>query len=714
MRSLFKATVHTAAAFDTEGTGLSHMRDLPFLYQFGWYDKPTMTGYTFAVDLEHTPILAHQVITMWHELVKEAPIYLGHNVSFDLHMLQNIGLPYRESNISDSMIWIRLGVNAVPERKGGAPLKLKSFATRFIDPNARDHEKLINQEKSAIAKDLNKKLQLKLGWRKKDIDEFFKDKLRDSDDLPEDKRIAYDDWHEHDLPKYLRPKVTGAVDSDMISYKTLDRENIVMYGHLDIVWVLEAYDMLEEAVRLRGNLDAVRIEEANLYPNHDLERIGFNADKEYILKCRQAVKDYTLMRRQDMYSLAGREFSTSQHAVVKQVLKEMGIGVVSTDASELSTLHSTLKRAGTNPTAVDFIEVLQELRTLEKWYSTYIMRFIVDLKYGSTIYTTINTVGTVSLRVTSDFQQFPKGAIETIDGKELFKPRRMFTVPDGYKAIIYLDYSQIELRLQAMYTILVGHPDLNLCRAYMPYQCHHVAEDGTVIPFNYDDTWCLHNAYTIAWYLDEDSTTMWTPTDVHGATTKAAFNIDETDEDYHDLRYIGKRVNFAKNYGAQRGKIAEMFPEYSDEDITRIDGAYYLAFPGIKHYHDYCYRLANQQPYATNLFGLRYYGVSGHNLINMLIQGSGAYVLKTKIIEITNYLKEKGCKSKLQMQIHDELSFVWHEDDPPELFFELKKIMETFDDFIVPIVADMEVTYTTWADKVEVNSIEELQICTGH
>ena len=197
----------------------------------------------------------------------------------------------------------------------------------------------------------------------------------------------------------------------------------------------------------------------------------------------------------------------------------------------------------------------------------------------------------------------------------------MFTVPDGYKAIIYLDYSQIELRLQAMYTILVGHPDLNLCRAYMPYQCHayfnsykgklvgteiqYTAVEPTIIHFDYNIKAHIKHAYDIDWYLDESPEVKWTPTDVHGATTKAAFNIDETDEHYHDLRYIGKRVNFAKNYGAQRGKIAEMFPEYSDEDITRIDGAYYLAFPGIKHYHDYCYRLANQQPYATNLFGLR-------------------------------------------------------------------------------------------------------------
>ena len=46
----------------------------------------------------------------------------------------------------------------------------------------------------------------------------------------------------------------------------------------------------------------------------------------------------------------------------------------------------------------------------------------------------------------------------------------------GYKGIAYLDYSQVELRLQALYTILVGSPDLNLCRAYMPYECVRIVE----------------------------------------------------------------------------------------------------------------------------------------------------------------------------------------------------------------------------------------------
>lgn len=725
MRNLYRTTQQTAAAFDTETTGLSHMRDKPFLYQFGWYDEATMEGYTWAVDIERQPLLSQQVIKVWHALVKDAPIYIGQNVKYDLHMIANINLPYDGDNISELMAWTRLGTDAVAEKNGGAPLKLKKFAVRYIDRSAANHEKKIDEERTKIAKDLNLKLRKKLGWFQKDIDTFFKDKLNNAENLPEDKREAYRDWHTNDLPKYLQPRVTGAVDSDMIAYNTLDRAHVIEYGHLDIVWTLEAFHLLKEAVRIRENLPAIAIEESNIYPIYEMERVGFKADKDYLQQSKVAVKEYIIQRRQDMYSIAGRELSVGQHALIKDILAEMGLYVPSTGKEELDVLLSKLKHTEENPVAADFIEVVQELRTLEKWYSTYIMRFEVDLKYGDMLYTTINLNTAVTGRVSSDFQQFPKYAIKTLDDIELFHPRKLFIVPDGYKGIVYLDYSQIELRVQALYTILVGEGDLNLCRAYMPYKCHAgfdrctaqllinevVYTDATsiTIPFNPKEPAHIVHAYDTEWYLDESPETLWHPTDVHGATTKAAFNITEDDEQFHDLRYIGKRVNFAKNYGAQRNKIAEMFPEFDDEDIDRIDGAYYKAFPGVKAYHSYCYAIANRQAYAQNLFGVRYYNVSGHNLINMLIQGTAAYILKVVIPKINLHLKDNGYQSKFQMQIHDELSFLWHEADDPKVFFEIKELMENFEDFMVPIVADVEVTYTNWAEKEEVKCIEELR-----
>lgn len=703
MRTMFKEQQENiiAAAFDTETTGLNPILDKPFLYQFGWLNTVDKTIYTFVVEIDKQPILSKQVISVWHLLVKHVSKYLGHHVIFDLHMIANIGLPYEEPNISDTMAYIRLATNAVQEDKGGAPLALKKFCTQFVDYSANEQETKLDEEKSKLTSAYNNKLKIALGWTKKQIDAFFKDKLNECSDLPEDKQQAYINW-KADLPLYLQDKVTGAVDKDMIRYDMLNRDNVITYGHGDIRLTLEAWWILSRALEVRENQAALRIEEENIYPLYRMERVGLFVNKDYLLKAKADVKQYIRERRADLKSIANRDVSVGQHEAIKNILAEMNCPVVSSANDELESTLAKLKRDGVNTRAIDFIETVQELRTLEKWYSTYICRFLISLKNTDRIYTNINAYGAVSGRVTCDFQQFPKKPIVTVDGRELFHPRKMINVPAGKVGMVYLDYSQVELRLQAMYTILVGHPDTNLCRAYMPYKCH--TKDGR--PYIYTELWCKQHAYDTTWYYDEEPDKEWTPLDVHGATTKAAFNIDESHPDFHDLRYVGKRVNFAKNYGAQRGKIREMFPEFADEQIDKINDAYYIAFPGVKEYHNYCYAIANQ-PYAMNVFGTKYWGVSGHNLCNMLVQGSGAYLLKTRINLVDAELK--GHKSKLMMQIHDELMFEWDPDDPPELWFKVKNILQSWEDTLVPIVSDMEVTYTNWGEKHEVETIEQLK-----
>jgi DNA polymerase-1 len=278
--------------------------------------------------------------------------------------------------------------------------------------------------------------------------------------------------------------------------------------------------------------------------------------------------------------------------------------------------------------------------------------------------------------VTSDFQQFPKKGIKDSSGELLFHPRRIVLAPH---AIAYLDYSQIELRVQAFYTMLVGHPDKNLCRAYMPFDC--IERDGK-------------------YYLAEDTTKEWQPVDVHAETTKAATGFDESHPEFDILRtVIGKRVNFSKNYGAQLKRVKEMFPDKTDEECQRINDSYYTAFPGVKFYHNYCNDRAARFSNTQSLFGIRYYNVSGHKLKNLLVQGSSAHLLKHKIVEIHNLLRGQGSHIRIQMQIHDELSFEVYDDIGFSFIPKIKALMEDWPDCTVPIVAECEVTYTNWAEK---------------
>lgn len=724
MLRLVRECAPEIGAFDTETNGLHIILSTPFLFQFGFIHPNLKEGYTFAVDIERQPILAKAVISAWHKEAQRLRLYMGHNVKYDLHMMTNLGIPYLTENLTDTMFYIRYGHDMLTPANGGPPLGLKDYATRYIDHNAKTHEKLLKAEQSSIAKELNLKLKYRLrncgeppekygakSYTISVIDQMFKDPIADYTDLPHQVADEYMEWLQQDIPIYLQNKVTGLVESEMIGYNTLNRENIIRYAHYDIIYTLETYLKLAPIVTNRGNDIGLDFENKLILPLYEMERVGFKTDKLYIEECRVKLKRYIQERRQILYELASQELSIGQHELIKNILNnDFNVLVTSTNAAELDQILSDLIREGENQPAVRFIQILQELRTLEKWYSTYIMRFLRDLQYTDRLYTTINQVGTVSGRVTSDFQQFPKDAIKTEEGEELFHPRRMVQPTGGdYDGIVYLDYSQIELRFQAFYTILVGNPDLNLCRAYMPYQC--INEQGEEFDYNRLDH--VQN-WNTPWFLRESSTQLWKPTDVHGATTEKATGLTPEHPEFKHLRsVIGKRVNFAKNYGAKRAKIREMFPTKSEEEVTRIDNAYYAAFPGIKAYHDYCYMRAMESAYTINLFGIRYYGVNGHKLINMLIQGSSAYYLKWKIRELYEYSKANNVKSRFQMNIHDELSWERHKDEL-EVFFEFQKIMQDWKDTMVPIVAEMDATATTWADKKGVHSLDELQICLGN
>lgn len=726
MIELFKKLEPKIGAFDTETTGLHIINDKPFLFQFGFIDEVHKIGYTYAVDLEHYPNLAKAVIKKWNELATQLDIYLGHNVGYDLHMLQNINLPYEASNISDTMAWIRHAHDSLTPFNGGPPLALKEYSARYITATAKYHEQELIKERTMIAKMYNEKLKKRLevlgkppekyGYKSYTLavmKDIFKDPIIDVEDLEPQMKEIYLAWFNEDLPDYLQEKVTALVESDMIPYNKLDREKLISYAHMDIVLTIELYEQCKKSVDARDTYKGIEYENKLIYPLVRMERVGFPIDKEYLEESRIKMKEYIKRIRQKLYDMAGIEFQIGQHAFVKQLLLEnYNLEVNSTGTEVLDDILAKLKINEPDNPAIEFISAIQELRTLEKWYSAYIIRFQKSLNNNDRIYPTINSVGTVSGRCTSDWQQMPKEAIIDTEGNELFNPRKIVRCN-----LVSIDFSQVELRVQAFYTILVGDPDTNMLRAYSPYKCYkYTGFDDNTREYDYTKDVPMWNAKekdgTSIWKHIEDDTP-WEPVDLHGKTTEMATGLTKADPEFKKLRtLIGKKVNFAKNYGAQKGKIRMMFPDKTEEEIDKIDGAYYKAFPGVKTYHQYCYNRANEYAYTQNLQGVKYYGLSGHKLINTLVQGSAAYYLKEKIIAIDEYIRKNNLKTQLMFQIHDELLFIVPPDEVDHIF-EFKKIMEDTDGWYIPIVAEIAVSNTTWADKKDMSDPEKIKEVLG-
>lgn len=548
-------------AFDTETTGLHIIKDKPFLYQFGFIDEESKRGWAYSVDIERQPELAKAVIKNWHEyLAKGKHILIGQNIKYDLNMCINLGLPVSEDvRVTDLQFWIRYGNDALHTSEGGPPMALKDFATKYVDRNAKLHEHALKNEQSTIAKTYNNRLKAKVqacqvpaalrstykSVTLSCLNELFKDPIFEITELPKDILDAYIEWKDS-LPLWLQKKVITLVEPEHIPYNKLNREILIKYALDDIVWTLESFWKCRTSCIARKNVHAVKIENDLIFPLLRMERVGFKIDREYLESSRIKLRSYILERRKLLRELTGAEFKIGQHAFIKEMLaNDFDWSLPSTGAGVVDMELSKLIRENPSNPAIKVMQLIQELRTLEKWYSAYIIRFQKVIEYYNTdrLYTQMNQVGAVSGRFTSDFQQFPKEAITKEDGTELFHPRKMVIVPkdEGFIGLGYCDFSQIELRFQAFYTILVGAPDLNLCRAYMPYKCHK--KDGT--KFDYTNPDHIKH-WADDWYLDENPEEKWTATDVHAATTIAA-GYSKDDPNFKKYRTtIGKRTNFAK------------------------------------------------------------------------------------------------------------------------------------------------------------------------
>lgn len=688
--------------FDTETSGLHIIKDRPFLVILGFYNSKTEKAATYLLYVENSNEITQKTMKLFWLMSERSRYLAGANIKYDLHMMENIGLPYEGNNMIDIQTLIRLATVALPSERGGAPLGLTQFATQYIDPAAKHYNASLQEARSQIAKDWNKKLSAKFkgrGWTLSNLEKYLKDPINDIDALGVENARLYREWYDS-IPIEISYNMNShIVEKDDIPYNMVPKEILDEYAEFDVIYTGEITFQLLPIVQLRQQMGTLERESKLIRPFYTMERTGFTVDMDYLLEAQVVLKNYIIERRTRFRQLTREDVSVSQSVRLIKVAKERwDYDLSSTKKEVIEDALIDLKRSGKTPEMIEFLELIQELRTLQKWYATYLMSYIRSAKYDGKIYTSIKQSGPVTGRVSSNFQQFPRGAIKDYNGNVLFEPRRFIIKPDDVGLFVWMDYSQIELRFQGLYTILLGVADLNLCRAYMPYQCYTIVE-GSRVDFDYDNETHIKNFKKYEWFTAEGS--VWTPTDLHAETTAKAFpELDRNSDEFKKMRgSVGKPTNFSKNYGASINAIRRLFKDFSEERIKMIDEAYFKAFPNVKIYQQYCYKIA-AQGYMTNLFDRRYYGISGHNGMNALVQGSAADFLKEAIIKIYNYFNDNNLKSKMIMQIHDELVFYIHKDEE-YIIPEIRDIMQEYPGTKIPIVAEIEYSLTNWADAVE-------------
>lgn len=648
---------------DSDTINIKH--DLPFLLQFGYDDK------VFLIDFRDFDE-ADAIFNCFDTLVSRSKLALAQNIKFDINMLWNIGYVWHTKNCCDLMAISRLALESKSEREGGLPLALKPLARRMLGSQYAEAGHQIDEALKELWHRKLKELESKLkpyGISRRIINEVLKDVTSTLEEFPDDIQKIWNTW-------LLDSKIT---------YADIDKALMHQYGATDVILVLELTKAMLPIVAFKNQMKILRREQDLIMPLVRMERTGYTVDKKYLIKCKQALVFEINNIKDANEKLCGEAISPNQHQAIKEMLlRKFGYNLASTDKNQMSILIAT---DTSMPDIVkEYLNNVIYLRTLYKWMSTYVNSMLNKLNStkDTKVYTQYNPNGAISGRFTSNFQQFPKNPIMSHLGDfELFHPRKMFITDPDFPEMAFIDYSQVELRLQAEYTYYAtkGEGDVNMLRAYMPFKCHKL-----------NDVW-----------VHDDDLADWEGVDLHTQSTKEAFpELDVKSAEFKKMRSIGKRVNFALIYGSSLKKIQEILADCDAEVVAKLYNGFKSKFKDVKTYSNWVAKnwIVNNG-YVTNLLGRRYYiedSRSVYKLNNYLIQGSAADIIKLVICRVDAFLRKHGYKTRLQGCIHDELC-ICVANGEHDVIYKIKKLMETTVKTYVPLVAEISVSTTNWAEK---------------
>ena len=390
-------------------------------------------------------------------------------------------------------------------------------------------------------------------------------------------------------------------------------------------WVCEAADLtlqlpdvLDKALREQGLESLLTdIELPLVQVLASMELAGARIDVK-------ALNDYSVTLTEQMnrleaecHQLAGMSFNTASPAQVGEVLFDhlkIDPKAKKTKTGQYSTTEDILLKLRDRHPLVDKI---LELRGIRKLLSTYVnaLPALINPSTGR-IHTTYNQTVTATGRLSSTNPNLQNIPVRSDDGKEI---RRAFIPAEG-NVFFSADYSQIELRLVA-----------------------DLSHDKTMLDaFAHDH-------------------------DIH-AITAARIYHKPLDQVTGDERRKAKTANFGILYGISAFGLAQRLNIARDEAKMLIDG-YYTTFPQVREYIDRSIAQAREKGYVTTLYGRRRMlpdinsrnavvrGFSERNAINAPIQGTAADVIKLAMVRIYRRFADEGIRSKMILQVHDELNF---------------------------------------------------------
>ena len=431
--------------------------------------------------------------------------------------------------------------------------------------------------------------------------------------------------------------------------RDLKPEDVYEYAAEDADVTLKLKNILEKEIEKAGVEHLFYEIEMPLMPVlASMEMNGVCLDTDSLKETSEVLTNRLKDIEEKIYKLAGQEFNIASPKQVGEILfdklkivekaKKTKTGQYVTNEEVLQGLKHKHEIVGN----------ILEHRGLKKLLGTYIdaLPSLVNKRTGR-IHTSFNQTITSTGRLSSSDPNLQNIPVRGEDGKEI---RRAF-IPEAGCLFFSADYSQIELRVMA-----------------------HLSDDENMIE-------AFREGY-----------------DIHAATAAKIYkeNINEVSR---DQRTKAKRANFGIIYGITVFGLAERLDISRDEAKQLIDG-YFETFPKVKEYMETAKETARKNGYVETLFKRRRYladinsrnatvrGFAERNAINAPIQGTAADIIKVAMINIYNRFNQEGIRSKMILQVHDELNFSVYPEEKEKVEKIVLEEMQSAFSMKVPLVAD--------------------------
>ena len=444
-------------------------------------------------------------------------------------------------------------------------------------------------------------------------------------------------------------ELIGPKGKNQRSMRELDPKDVYEYAAEDADITLQLKNKLEPELKKYGAKKLFYEIEMPLMPVlAEMEMNGVCLDTDSLAETSKQLTSRMNEIEQRIYELAGQPFNIASPKQVGEILFDK-LKIVEkakkTKTGQYVTSEEVLQQLKNKH---EIVADILEHRGLKKLIGTYIdaLPKLINPHTGH-IHTSFNQTITTTGRLSSSAPNLQNIPIRGEDGKEI---RKAF-IPEPGCLFFSADYSQIELRVMA-----------------------HLSNDDNMIEVFREGK------------------------DLHAATAANIYK-KPIEEVTRDERTKSKRANFGIIYGITVFGLAERLDIDRAEAKQLIDG-YFDTFPQVHDYMEKSKEIARQQGYVTTLFGRRRYlpdinsansvvrGFAERNAINAPIQGTAADIIKVAMIRIFQRFKKEGIKSKMILQVHDELNFSVYPEEKEQVERIVLEEMQGAFDMKVPLVAD--------------------------